>query len=187
TDIAEVVDHTHANFKFPYVIKPNRERSAVGLTMVRHENETTEAVKKAAENELYILVEQVIKGKELTVPVLGEINKQKSLTVIEIIPKHELDDYEAKYSVGGGEHIIPARIDKDITEKSQAYAVLAHQILGCETYSRADFLLTEEGVPYILKVITLPGMTRTSLFPNPPKTIGILNNEMIEQFVQLSL
>ncbi|MEI3608049.1 D-alanine--D-alanine ligase [Pseudogracilibacillus sp. SO10305] len=187
TNIDEVVDHIHANFEFPFVIKPNREGSTVGLTIVRHENETKEAVKKAAENDLYILVEQFIKGKELTVPVLGEIHKEKSLPIIEIIPKNELYDYEAKYSVGGSEHIIPARIDKDITEKIQAYAVLAHQILGCETYSRADFLLTEEGVPYILEVNTLPGMTPTSLFPDAAKSIGISYEEMIEQFVQLSL
>ncbi|HIV75441.1 MAG TPA: D-alanine--D-alanine ligase [Candidatus Pseudogracilibacillus intestinigallinarum] len=187
TNIDEVVDHIHANFEFPFVIKPNREGSTVGLTIVRHENETKEAVKKAAENDLYILVEQFIKGKELTVPVLGEIHKEKSLPIIEIIPKNELYDYEAKYSVGGSEHIIPARIDKDITEKIQAYAVLAHQILGCETYSRADFLLTEEGIPYILEVNTLPGMTPTSLFPDAAKSIGISYEEMIEQFVQLSL
>lgn len=187
TNIDEVVDHIHANFEFPFVIKPNREGSTVGLTIVRHENETKEAVKKAAENDLYILVEQFIKGKELTVPVLGEIHKEKSLPIIEIIPKNELYDYEAKYSVDGSEHIIPARIDKDLTEKIQAYAVLAHQILGCETYSRADFLLTEEGVPYILEVNTLPGMTPTSLFPDAAKSIGISYEEMIEQFVQLSL
>src|SRR5699024_5515847 len=187
TNIEEVVDHIHANFEFPFVIKPNREGSTIGLTIVRHENETNEAVKKADESDLNILVEQFIKGKEVTVPVLGEIHKEKSLPIIENIPKNELYDYEAKYSVGGSEHIIPARIDKDITEKIQAYAVLAHQILGCETYSRADFLLTEEGVPYILEVNTLPGMTPTSLFPDAAKSIGISYEEMIEQFVQLSL
>src|SRR5699024_12834538 len=78
TNIDEVVDHIHANFEFPFVIKPNREGSTVGLTIVRHENETKEAVKKAAENDLYILVEQIIKGKELTVPVLVELHKEQS-------------------------------------------------------------------------------------------------------------
>ncbi|MEJ8776815.1 D-alanine--D-alanine ligase [Pseudogracilibacillus sp. ICA-222130] len=187
TNIDTVVNHIHTNFEFPFVIKPNREGSTVGLTIVRHESETKEAVKKAAENDLYILVEQFIKGKELTVPVLGEIHKEKSLPIIEIIPKNELYDYEAKYSVGGSEHIIPARIDEDLTEKIQAYAVLAHQVLGCETYSRADFLLTEEGIPYILEVNTLPGMTPTSLFPDAAKSIGISYEEMIEQIIQLSL
>src|SRR5690625_2473377 len=187
TRLDEVVDQIHAKLELLFAMKPNREGPLIGLTIVRHENETKEAVKKAADNDLYILVEQFIKGKELTVPVLGEIHKEKSLPIIEIIPKNELYDYEAKYSVDGSEYIIPARIDKDLTEKIQAYAVLAHQILGCETYSRADFLLTEEGVPYILEVNTLPGMTPTSLFPDAAKSIGISYEEMIEQFVQLSL
>src|SRR5699024_2194305 len=133
-----------------------------------------------------ILVEAFVKGKELTVPVMGSPGEEKALPIIEIIPKNDLYDYESKYSPGGSEHIIPAQIDNELTKTIQDYAVLAHQVLGCETYSRVDFILTENNVPIILEVNTLPGMTPTSLFPDAAKSVGMSYETMIEEFVELS-
>src|SRR5699024_8752989 len=135
----------------------------------------------------YVLVEQFIEGKELTVPVQGKVGEEDALPIIEIIPKNELYDYESKYTEGGSEHIIPARIKKDLEEQIKQYAIKANQVLGCETYSRADFILTEDNIPYILEVNTLPGMTPTSLFPDSAEKVGISYDEMIETFVQLSV
>src|SRR5699024_8160642 len=111
------------------------------------EQETVDAIKLAAASDEYVLVEQFIKGTELTVPVMGKMKEEQSLPIFEIIPKNELYDYESKYDVDGSEHIIPARLDEEVTKKIQEYAVLAHQVLGCKTYSRADFLLTEDNIP----------------------------------------
>src|SRR5690625_6469781 len=83
-----------------------------------------------------------------------------ALPIIEIIPKNDLYDYEAKYTEGGSEHIIPARLSDEMTQKVKEYAVKAHQSLGCETYSRADFILTKDNVPYILEVNTDRKSTR---------------------------
>src|SRR5690625_2841969 len=165
TDIHSIVKHIHTNFQIPFFIKPNREGSTLGLTIVTDETQTEAAIHKAIKSDTFILVEEFIDGKELTVPVMGKMNEEIALPIIEIIPKNELYDYESKYKEGGSEHIIPARISEELTEKIKNYAVLAHQVLGCETYSRADFLLTDELTPYILEVNTLPGMTSTSLFP----------------------
>src|SRR5699024_1564554 len=135
----------------------------------------------------YILVEQFIQGKELTVPVLGKQGEEEALPIIEIIPKNELYDYEAKYAENGSEHVIPARINNELTKKIKQKARKAQQEIECITYSRADFLLKDEGEAYILEVNTLPGMTSTSLFPDAAKTIDISYEQMIERFVQLTV
>ncbi|MEI3610811.1 D-alanine--D-alanine ligase [Pseudogracilibacillus sp. SO30301A] len=187
TNINDLVEKIHRNFELPFVVKPNREGSTLGLTIVINKEQTEQAIKKAVQSDEFILVEQFIKGKELTVPVLGKMNEEIALPIIEIIPKNELYDYESKYAEGGSEHIIPAQISEELTTKIKNFAVKAHQVLGCETYSRADFLLTDEGVPYILEVNTLPGMTPTSLFPDSARTNNISYNEMIETLVQLTV
>src|SRR5699024_7177350 len=151
------------------------------------EQETVDAIKLAAASDEYVLVEQFIKGTELTVPVMGKMKEEQSLPIFEIIPKNELYDYESKYDADGSEHIIPARLDEEVTKKIQQYAVLAHQVLGCKTYSRVDFLLIEDNITYILEVNTLPGMTPTSLFTYAAKHVDLSYVEMIEQFVQLTI
>lgn len=186
-NIKGICQEIEAEWKPPFVIKPNKEGSTLGLTVVKQANEIEAAVEYAFESDDEILVEAFVKGRELTVPVLGKPGEERALPVIEIIPKNELYDYESKYAPGGSEHIVPAKIDESIAEKIQKYAVLAHQSLGCKTYSRVDFLLKENGNPVILEVNTLPGMTPTSLFPDAAKAEGITYEEMIEEFVQLSI
>ncbi|HLS66635.1 MAG TPA: D-alanine--D-alanine ligase [Pseudogracilibacillus sp.] len=186
-NIRALVNDIHEQFSFPFVVKPNREGSTLGLTVVQDEKETEAAIRRAIQSDHYILVEQYIDGVELTVPVMGKMGEEEALPIIEIVPKNDLYDYEAKYSDGGSEHIIPARIDEKLTEQIQRYAILAHQVLGCKTYSRADFLLTNDGTPYILEVNTLPGMTPTSLFPDSARSVNLSYDDMIERFVQLTL
>lgn len=185
--IADIVTNVKLNFNVPFVVKPNSEGSTLGLTIVNDEADISKAVENAMHSDEYILVEQFIKGIELTVPVMGKMDEEEALPIIEIIPKNELYDFEAKYSDGGSEHIIPARINEALTDKIKEYAVLAHQVLGCETYSRADFILTEDNIPYILEVNTLPGMTPTSLFPDAAKTVNLSYEAMIESFVNLTV
>lgn len=186
TNWDHLVAQINQEFQPPFVIKPNREGSTLGLTIVNDANQVQQAIKNASESDSIILVEDFIKGKEITVPVLGAIGEEKALPIIEIIPKNKFYDYESKYSEGGSEHIIPARIDEKLTKIIQEYAVKAHQLLGCKTYSRVDFILTEDEVPTILEVNTLPGMTPTSLFPDAAKAVGMSYEEMIETFINLS-
>ena len=187
TNINDLVEKIHSSFELPFVVKPNREGSTLGLTIVNNKEQTEQAIRKAVQSDEFILVEEFIKGKELTVPVMGKMNEEAALPIIEIIPKNVLYDYESKYVQGGSEHIIPARISEELTAKIKQYAVMAHQVLGCEIYSRADFLLTDDNIPYILEVNTLPGMTPTSLFPDSARTNNISYNEMIETLVQLTV
>lgn len=187
TEVETIVQDIKETFTTPFVVKPNREGSTLGLTIVTKVEQVEKAIRLAMLSDEFILVEQFIKGKELTVPVLGKMGAETALPIIEIIPKNDLYDYESKYAAGGSEHIIPARINEELTEQIKTYAVKAHQALGCETYSRADFLLTDEGIAYILEINTLPGMTSTSLFPDSAATSGLTYEDMIEQFVQLTI
>src|SRR5699024_6014612 len=153
----------YENWQPPFVIKPNSEGSTLGLSIIQEKDQIADAVKLAFASDDTLLVEDFVVGKELTVPVVGEIGHERALPAIEIIPKNELYDYESKYAPGGSEHIVPARIDEGITKTIQDYAVLAHQVLGCKTYSRVDFLLTDQA-----------------------SHVGFSYDEMIEELVQLS-
>lgn len=186
TDLDVLATQIIQGFNVPFVIKPNREGSTLGLTIINDSSQVKQAIKNASDSDSIILVEDFIRGTELTVPILGEIGKEKALPIIEIIPKNEFYDYESKYSEGGSEHVIPARISAELTEIIQNLAIEAHQLLGCKTYSRVDFILTDENIPTILEVNTLPGMTPTSLFPDSAKAMGMSYDEMIEAFINLS-
>ncbi|RLL48183.1 D-alanine--D-alanine ligase [Oceanobacillus piezotolerans] len=187
SDVDVIKNSIKQTFQVPFVIKPNEEGSTLGLSIIENEEEIESAIEKATKSDKNILVEKFVKGREVTVPVLGKPGEERALPIIEIIPKNAFYDYESKYAPGGSEHIVPAAIDNKLTMQIQEYAVLAHQALGCETYSRVDFILGEDNVPIILEVNTLPGMTPTSLFPDSAKSIGISYEDMIQEFVQLSV
>lgn len=186
-ETSHIVQEIKRSWQPPFVIKPNREGSTLGLTIINNLEDVAEAVRLAFSSDSTILVEDYIKGRELTVPVLGKQGREEAYPVIEIIPKNELYDYESKYASGGSEHIVPAELDEETTLRIQNYAIKAHQSLGCATYSRVDFLLNDSNEPIILEVNTLPGMTPTSLFPDAAKAIGVSYEDMIEQFIKLSI
>ncbi|MYL28593.1 MULTISPECIES: D-alanine--D-alanine ligase [Halobacillus] len=173
-------------FQLPFVIKPNQEGSTLGLTIVKDEADIAGAVRTAAQSDSMILVEDYVKGREVTVPVMGHRGEEKALPVIEIIPKNDYYDFDSKYQPGGSEHIVPAELPADITARLQEDAVRAHQLLGCEVYSRVDFIINDKHEPVILEVNTLPGMTPTSLFPDAAAEIGLSYDDLIQSFVDLS-
>src|SRR5690625_663494 len=144
TNIDNVVYDIQHHFSTPFVVKPNREGSTLGLTIVEDVASIEGAIRKAQQNDHMILVEDYVKGRELTVAVLGSTGKEEALPIIEIIPKGDLYDYESKYSIGGSEHIILAQIDDQLAEQIKQYAVQAHQALGCKTYSRRSEEHTSE-------------------------------------------
>ncbi|KHE67161.1 D-alanine--D-alanine ligase [Halobacillus sp. BBL2006] len=184
--LQEIGDDVKHSFSLPFVIKPNQEGSTLGLTIVKEENQIAEAIATAANSDSIILVEDYVGGREVTVPVVGLKGIEKALPVIEIIPKNDYYDFDSKYKPGGSEHIVPAKIDKSLTDQLQKEAVLAHQLLGCEVYSRVDFIINENNQPIILEVNTLPGMTPTSLFPDSAQEIGWNYDDLIQKFVELS-
>ncbi|MGV2620305.1 UNVERIFIED_CONTAM: D-alanine--D-alanine ligase [Halobacillus marinus] len=182
----KIEEEIKKEFQLPFVIKPNQEGSTLGLTIVKEEKQIKGAIETAAKSDTDILVEDFISGREVTVPVIGKKGKEQALPVIEIIPKNDYYDFDSKYKPGGSEHIVPAKVEDALTEKLHQHAVLAHQLLGCDVYSRVDFIINERNEPVILEVNTLPGMTPTSLFPDSAQAVGWSYDDLIQKFVDLS-
>lgn len=167
---------------WPVIVKPSRGGSTVGLTLVKNAKGLDQALELAARYDDDVMVEQFIPGRELTVGVLGEV----PLPVGEIIPKHELFDYECKYTPGMSEEIFPASLEPGLARQLQELALTAHRALKLGGYSRVDFRLSPEGDIFCLEANTLPGMTRMSLLPQAARAAGIEFPELCERLFQLA-
>ncbi|MHB8929178.1 MAG: D-alanine--D-alanine ligase [Melioribacteraceae bacterium] len=170
-------------FGYPCVIKPNDEGSTIGLTICRGDVEVSQAIIKAQQFSKKVLVEEYISGHELTVAVVD----QRALPVLEIKPKSGFYDYENKYTQGRTDYIVPAEIPQKVAEHLQHQALLAFNSLGCESYARIDFRVTNDFKSYCLEVNTLPGMTSTSLVPKMAKAAGISFEDLIDRIIKNSL
>ncbi|MEO8447172.1 MAG: D-alanine--D-alanine ligase [bacterium] len=171
---------------YPYVVKPNDEGSTVGLSIVQPDTEDVmlqKAVELAFSYSDKILIEEYIKGKELTVTVIGN----DVYPIVEIRPKDGFYDYEHKYTKGMTEYFCPAELDAKTAERARSDAMKAHKALGCSIYSRIDFLLDDKNDLYCLEVNTLPGMTETSLVPKSADANGMSFKELIDKIIKLSL
>jgi len=168
---------------YPLVVKPSSEGSSVGVSIVNGIEQFEPAVKLAFQYDPEIIVEKYIKGMEVQVGILGE----RSLGAIEIVPKDVFYSYKAKYEKGGSEHFFPARIPEEVYRRTLDAGLLAHRSLGCRGYSRVDFIIGHDGVPYILEVNTLPGMTATSLLPEIAQGAGIPFPSLVEEILRLSI
>lgn len=157
----EAVDLEKLPFGFPLVVKPVQEGSSVGISIVKEEHQLAAALEMAFKYDDEVLLEQYIKGQEVQVGILDDA----PIGAIEIVPKNEFYDFEAKYTDGMAEHIFPARLDSSLYEKALLIGLSAHRALGCKGYSRVDLLVTTSADCYVLEVNTLPGMTALSLLP----------------------
>lgn len=171
---------------FPAIVKPRREGSTIGLSLVREPGSLRDALARAFEYDSDAMVEEYIRGTEITVGVLGN-REARALPVIEIVSATGLYDYEAKYTKGLSEHIIPARVPDDTYRAAQDAAVRAHKAMGCRGMSRADFIVGPGGVPYILEVNTIPGMTETSLLPDAARAAGIEFPDLVDMLIDFAL
>jgi len=167
---------------WPVIVKPSKQGSSVGLTLVKAAQDLGNAVKLAFSYDDEVMAEQFIPGRELTVGVLGDV----PLPVGEIIPKHELFDYVTKYTPGMSEETFPARIETALARQLQEYALMAHRALKLSGYSRIDFRVSPEGDVFCLEANSLPGMTRTSLFPQAAQAAGIPFPELCERLARLA-
>lgn len=170
-------------FGYPCVVKPNDQGSTIGLTICRGEIELQKSIELAFKYSKRVLIEEYIAGREMTVGIL----EQQPLPVLEIKPKSGFYDYTSKYTSGMTEYEVPANIPEKVAEHLKHQALLAFNSLGCESYARVDFRLTNDFKPYCLEVNTLPGMTNTSLLPKMAKAAGISFEELIERIINYAL
>ena len=192
TPMAEVIDCTHGpalpSFPAPFVVKPPREGSSVGIEIVKNQAEAEAAIAKASQHSKDLLIEELISGPELTVPVIDGIANP----VVHIIPPEGVYDMATKYpwlsgKTTGSQYICPADLDLETTMAVQAAAVAAHKALGIEVYSRVDVMLGPDNRPYVLEANTIPGMTETSLLPKSAAAAGLPFPELCRLIAEISL
>jgi len=164
----------------PFVVKPPEEGSTIGISIVMEQAGVAEAVSRAVQYDCELLIEEFIKGRELTAAVLNG----QPLPLVEIVAKDGFYDFEAKYhSQGTTRYIVAPEIGDGLTRQIQQLAVETYTVLGCSGAARVDFLLASAGRPYILEINTIPGMTETSLLPKAAGHAGIDFDSLVERIL----
>ena len=167
---------------YPLVVKPSDQGSSVGVSLVGQPDGLSEALQEARRYSPTVLVEECIKGRELTVSVIGE----QALPVVEIMPKRAFFDFTAKYTVGMTDYQVPAALEPDVARLVQEAGRRAHAAVGCRHFSRTDLILTETQVPVVLEVNTIPGLTPTSLLPKAAACLGMSYGALCEELVMMA-
>lgn len=165
---------------FPLVVKSPREGSTIGVYIVNDEDEYKRALIEVFKLDDEVLIEEYIKGIEITVSVIDEM----VLTPIEIRPKKGFYDFHSKYTKGETEYIIPPECPENIIEKIKEIARKAYKSIKCSGAARVDFILTDNSVPYALEINTIPGMTETSLLPKSAQYQGISFPDLVEMILK---
>ncbi len=172
-----------ATLGFPVIVKPSKQGSTVGLSVVRDAAALDAAVEEAFLYDDEVMIERFVPGRELTVSVLGDV----ALPVGEILPKHEIYDYECKYTAGMAVEVFPADLTAEQTLTAQAYALAAFRALKLRGYARIDFRMTDAAELSCLEANTLPGMTALSLLPQAAEAYGLSFAALCERIVELAI
>ena len=181
-----IADNIEKTFGFPVVIKAPTQGSSIGVYIVEKKSDLAYAARSAFEFGDEIIVEEFIKGRELTVAVWGNSEHAEAFPVIEITTVSGRYDYESKYTKGASTHICPAEISKELTEKIQSIAIKVFDVCKCSGVARVDIMLSEENEPYVIEVNSVPGMTETSLVPDAAAAAGIEFPELCERILRLA-
>ncbi len=171
-------------FPFPLVVKPVSEGSSLGVTIVQDENKLEDVLSDTVRKFHDVFIEEFIKGKEVTVGILGKGKDVFALPILELKPKAQFYDFKAKYTAGGTEFILPARLPKDLYKHVQETAVRAHKALGCYGVSRVDIIVRGAHTPFVHEVNTIPGMTDVSDLPAEAKCAGISYDELVVKILE---
>ena len=175
----EIFDKSKLPFPLPMVVKPSQEGSSVGVTIVSEDGQISGAMDRAFEYDPEILIEEYIPGREIGVGILDDV----ALGAIQIVPKVQFYSYQAKYTEGLAEHLLPAPLPPEDYKKALGLGLTAHRLLGCEGATRVDMLYKESGEFYVLEINSLPGMTRLSLLPEIAGGAGIDFPELVERIL----
>lgn len=184
-DARDLVKEVRDSLGFPVIVKPNRQGSTIGTTIVRNPNELISAVREALRYDDQALIEEFISGTEITAGLLGN-NEPEVLPLVEIVPAGGFYDYKAKYTPGATEEIVPARIPEEVARCARGIAVAAHKALRCRGMSRVD-MIVRAGEPFVLEVNTIPGMTPTSLLPRAAEAAGISFPDLLDRLIGYAL
>jgi D-alanine-D-alanine ligase len=172
---------------FPLVLKPRREGSSVGVRIIRDEAELWENVQEMIKEFPEFFAEKYVPGREITAAILDQGEGPKVLPLVELRPKRAFFDWVAKYTPGECEILCPAPLASEEEKRAKDVALEAYLLLGCRDFARVDMRLNESGVPYLLEVNTLPGMTELSLFPRAAAAAGIPYDDLVDLLLRRAL
>lgn len=164
---------------YPFMLKPVSEGSSLGMYKVNSPEEMDECFQKSLEYGQDVMVEEYIEGKSVTVGVLEDGDKMFATEILEFRTKTEWYDYEAKYTAGMTEFVLPAELSAEMTRQVKQIAIDAFNACACKGVSRVDFLVTED-TPYVLEINTSPGMTDLSDLPAQSKAMGIDYDTLVQ-------
>jgi D-alanine-D-alanine ligase len=187
--VAYNLDEIINKLSLPMVIKPLELGSSVGISISKNKEDLEKGIIEAFRYGTKVLIEKYIKGRELTVTIMGSSDNPLALPVIEIVPKiSDWFDYKAKYEKGGSEEICPANIPEEIKEKVQKLAKKVYIAIGCKDLARADFIWDEKTDNlYFIDLNTIPGMTATSLAPQAAKAAGMKFSEFLDKLIEYNI
>jgi len=184
SDIKKEAERIKNSFSFPFVLKPTSEGSSLGVKLIREKEGLAEVLVKSVAEFKDVFIEEYIKGREVTVGILGKNSDLQALPILELVAKNEFYDFEAKYTAGMTDFVLPARLPKPLYKKTQEVALNAHRILGCYGVSRVDIIVGPDDVPYVHDVNTIPGMTDRSDLPAEAAHAGISFNELVVKILE---
>jgi D-alanine-D-alanine ligase len=175
-DVTAIVAEAEKQLGYPMIAKPRSEGSSVGIELLEGRRGAAERCERVRRGFGDILLEQFIPGMIATVGILVE----EPLPILELVPRQRaFYDYEAKYTRGETEFVLPARLDPKVADKIKELALKAHKLMGCSGFSRIDLVVKQGKLPYFLEINTLPGLTDISDFPAEAEHAGISYDEMI--------
>ncbi len=169
-----------AELGLPVMVKPLEEGSSLGVAKCKTVEEVRSAIEAGWQNYGPMFAERFVNGREITVGVIVREGRPEALPILELVPKREFYDYEAKYTEGLTEFILPARLEPRTYEAAQQAAVKVFEALGCRGYARVDMMVDQDGIPWFVEVNTLPGMTDLSDLPAQAKAAGMSYEELVE-------
>lgn len=167
---------------YPVFIKPTNGGSSVATFKITKKEDVENAVVEGLKWDTEVMIEEFVKGDEITCPVF----ENEMFPVVIIKPKTEFFDYTQKYAAGGAEEFV-IELEKNLHNEVEQMALDTYRALKCSVYARIDMIITEEGVPYILEVNTLPGMTSTSLFPRSAEAKGVSYSGLLDMIIETSM
>jgi D-alanine--D-alanine ligase len=181
----DLIKEIMQEFSLPVVVKSAAQGSSIGVSIVTKQENLQQALATAFEYSNDVLIEEFIKGRELTVAVWGNPADKQALPIIEIVPHSGTYDYQSKYTKGATEYIVPAKLDAELTKSVQELAVRTFAAAGCSGIARVDLMLDKDNIPYVLEVNSVPGMTATSLVPKAAQALGIEFPDLCEKLLAM--
>lgn len=179
-DPRAAAERVAAELGLPVMVKPVEEGSSLGVSKCNSPEELEKSFAEGLPNFGPMFCERFVTGTEITVGVIERDGERQALPILELVPKNDFYDYEAKYTEGMTEFILPARLDPPIYERAQAAAVAAFEAVGCRGYARVDIMVDKQGQPWFIEVNTLPGMTELSDLPAQARAAGMSYEELVE-------